>query len=434
MTDRTSQLIDLWNGAWFAAVMVGLLVWVLVLWCVIAYRKRKNDNQLPVQLRYHVPLEIMYTIVPIIMVGVLFVFSTRATAEMNDVSGEADIEIEVYGKQWSWDFNYLSDDVYYSGDRISFIGNEVGAEETLPTLYLPVDETVEFTVKSRDVIHSFWIPAFLYKVDMMPGRVNTFEVTPQEEGIYSGKCAELCGEYHAEMVFNVAVVDRETYDAEMEGSAKPATPDRAATSTTGSTTCRRPAMATTDDQQRIIEGDFVPGLKPKKQSLGKLLVSWMTSTDHKTIGYMYLISAFAFFLIGGALALVIRAELWEPGMLCSRRNSTTSSSPRCFTEQSCCSCSERPLFTAFGNVLVPIQIGAPDVAFPRLNMFSFWLFSFGGLITIAGFLHPEGGRHRSGIGRRTCHYRRNAFSPELGGDLMDHGSSHDRLRHDLRFG
>lgn len=216
MTDRTSQLIDLWNGAWFAAVMVGLLVWVLVLWCVIAYRKRKNDNQLPVQLRYHVPLEIMYTIVPIIMVGVLFVFSTRATAEMNDVSGEADIEIEVYGKQWSWDFNYLSDDVYYSGDRISFIGNEVGAEETLPTLYLPVDETVEFTVKSRDVIHSFWIPAFLYKVDMMPGRVNTFEVTPQEEGIYSGKCAELCGEYHAEMVFNVAVVDRETYDAEME--------------------------------------------------------------------------------------------------------------------------------------------------------------------------------------------------------------------------
>ncbi|MEZ7897725.1 MAG: cytochrome c oxidase subunit II [Flaviflexus sp.] len=216
MTDRTSQLIDLWNGAWFAAIAVGVLVWVLVLWCVIAYRKRKNDNALPVQLRYHVPLEILYTIVPIIMVGVLFVFSTRATAEMNDVSAEPDVEIEVYGKQWSWDFNYTSDDVYFSGDRISFNDGEVGAEETLPTLYLPVDETVEFTVKSRDVIHSFWIPAFLYKIDMIPGRVNTFQVTPHEEGVYSGKCAELCGEYHAEMVFNVAVVDRETYDAEME--------------------------------------------------------------------------------------------------------------------------------------------------------------------------------------------------------------------------
>ncbi|WP_222704444.1 aa3-type cytochrome oxidase subunit II [Flaviflexus massiliensis] len=216
MTDRTGQLIDFWNGAWFAAVAVGALVWVLVLWCVIAYRKRKNDNELPVQLRYHVPLEILYTIVPIIMVGVLFVFSTRATAEMNDVSAEPDVEIEVYGKQWSWDFNYTTDDVHYSGDRISFNDGEVGAEEKLPTLYLPVDETVEFTIKSRDVIHSFWIPAFLYKIDMVPGRVNTFQVTPQEEGVYSGKCAELCGEYHAEMVFNVAVVDRDTYDAEME--------------------------------------------------------------------------------------------------------------------------------------------------------------------------------------------------------------------------
>lgn len=215
MTDRTSQLIDLWNGAWAAAVGVAILIWVLVLWCVIAYRKRKNDNTLPVQLRYHVPLEVMYTIVPIIMVGILFVFSTRATAEMTDVSAEPDVEIEVYGKQWSWDFNYTTDDVHYSGDRISFIGNEVGANETLPVLYLPVDETVEFTIKSRDVIHSFWIPAFLYKVDMMPGQVNTFQVTPQEEGVYAGKCTELCGEYHGEMVFNVAVVDRETYDAEM---------------------------------------------------------------------------------------------------------------------------------------------------------------------------------------------------------------------------
>lgn len=215
MTDRTGQLIDLWNGAFIAALFCGVLVWVLVLWCIIAYRKRKNDHELPVQLRYHVPLELMYTIIPIIMVGTLFVFSSRATAEMNDMSLEPDNEIEVYGKQWSWDFNYLTDDVYYSGDRISFQGDQIGAEETLPTLYLPVGETTEFTLKSRDVVHSFWIPAFLYKLDMIPGRVNSFQVTPQEEGMYSGKCAELCGEFHGEMVFNVAVVDRQTYDEEM---------------------------------------------------------------------------------------------------------------------------------------------------------------------------------------------------------------------------
>jgi len=222
MTDKTSQFIDLWNGAWAAALAVGVLVWILVLWCVIAYRRRQNDNELPVQLRYHVPLELLYTIIPIIMIGTLFVFSSRATAEMVDTDAEADIYIEAYGKQWSWDFNYLgeskdddSDDVFFSGERISFTGNEVGVEETLPTLYLPVDQTVEITVKSRDVIHSFWIPAFVYKLDMIPGRDNTFQVTPQVEGVYSGKCAELCGEFHGEMVFNVAVVDQETYEAEM---------------------------------------------------------------------------------------------------------------------------------------------------------------------------------------------------------------------------
>ncbi|TRW47177.1 cytochrome c oxidase subunit II [Georgenia yuyongxinii] len=215
LTDQTSGIIDLWNGSWIAALAVGVLVWGLTIWCIVAYRKRKNDNQLPVQLRYHVPLELMYTVVPILMIGALFFFSSRVQGDIQDVSAEPDVEIEVYGKQWSWDFNYLSDDVYFSGHRVNLTGEE-GVEETLPTLYLPVDETVEFTVKSRDVAHSFWIPAFLYKVDNLPGRVNTFQVTPQREGIYSGKCAELCGEFHSEMLFNVEVVDRATYDDQMD--------------------------------------------------------------------------------------------------------------------------------------------------------------------------------------------------------------------------
>lgn len=216
LTDKVDQFIDLWNGAWIAALSVGALIWVLTIWCIVVYRKRKGDNELPVQFRYHVPLELLYTIIPIVMVGTLFVFSSRATAEMQSTDKEPTVEIEVYGKQWTWDFNYLTDDVYYSGERIELMGNEVGAEEKLPTLYLPVGETVEFTIKSRDVIHSFWIPSFLYKIDMIPGRVATYQVTPQKEGVYSGKCAELCGEFHAEMIFNVAVVDRETYDAEMD--------------------------------------------------------------------------------------------------------------------------------------------------------------------------------------------------------------------------
>ncbi|WP_226925105.1 aa3-type cytochrome oxidase subunit II [Georgenia thermotolerans] len=214
LTDHTSKVIDLWNGSWIAALAVGVLVWGLTIWCIVAYRKRKNDNELPVQLRYHVPLELMYTVVPILMIGVLFFFSSRAQGPITDVSATPDQKIEVYGKQWSWDFNYLTEDVHYSGDRVSLTGKP-GVEETLPTLYLPVNERVEFTIKSRDVAHSFWIPAFLYKLDAIPGRENHFQVTPEKEGTYSGKCAELCGEFHSEMLFNVEVVDRATFDQKM---------------------------------------------------------------------------------------------------------------------------------------------------------------------------------------------------------------------------
>lgn len=217
VTEHTGAIIDLWNGSWIAALAVGVLVWGLTVWCVVAYRKRKNDNTLPVQLRYHVPLELMYTIVPILMIGVLYFFTVRSTTDIQDVTAEPELTVEVYGKQWSWDFNYLDEDVYSAGDRtaVSSVG-ETGTEETLPTLYLPVDETVEFHLKSRDVQHSFWIPAFLYKMDVIPGRTNTFQVTPQREGLYQGKCAELCGEFHSDMLFNVAVVDRAEYDAEMD--------------------------------------------------------------------------------------------------------------------------------------------------------------------------------------------------------------------------
>jgi cytochrome c oxidase subunit 2 len=133
-----------------------------------------------------------------------------------------DISIEVYGKQWSWDFNYLDDDVYFSGTHVANVGElegslgERGTHESLPTLYLPVNKTVEFTLVSRDVNHSFWIPAFLDKMDMIPGRSNTWQVIPLREGYYAGKCAELCGEYHSGMLFQVAVVSEEEYEAKMD--------------------------------------------------------------------------------------------------------------------------------------------------------------------------------------------------------------------------
>ncbi len=215
ITNQTGRVIDLWNGSWIAALIVGVITWGLILWCVAVYRKRKGDNKLPVQTRVNLPLELMYTIVPIIAIGVLFKYTAEDISFLTDTSADADIEIQVVGKQWSWDFNYLTDDVFDPGVQAQLTGEE-GVEETLPTLYLPVNETVHFYLNSRDVIHSFWIPAFLYKEDTVPGRTNEWQVTPTKTGTYQGKCAELCGEYHASMLFNVKVVERDEYDAYME--------------------------------------------------------------------------------------------------------------------------------------------------------------------------------------------------------------------------
>ena len=215
VTNQTGRISHLWVGSWTAALIVGIIVWGLILWCVAVYRKRKSDETLPVQLRYHVPLEVMYVVLPILMVGVLFYYTARDTAAINDTSAKPDRTIQVVGKQWSWDFNYLDDGVYDTGQQARNVGTHgVLAEQV--TLYLPVNERVEFVLNSRDVIHSFWVPEFLYKRDLIPGRTSSFQIVPQQIGEYRGKCAELCGEEHSSMLFNVKVVTRGDYDAHMQ--------------------------------------------------------------------------------------------------------------------------------------------------------------------------------------------------------------------------
>jgi cytochrome c oxidase subunit II len=216
-TNQTGRIMELWTGSWIAALLVGILVWGLILWCVVAYRRRRDETGYPAQVRYNIPLEILYTVVPLMMVAVLFGFTLRDQTAIQDTSATPDITVNVVGKQWAWDFNYLgpdradtSDDVYEVGLQGQLDG-EPGAEADLPTLYLPVNQRVEFVLTARDVIHSFWIPAFLYKMDVIPGIENTFQVVPQREGTYKGKCAELCGEFHSEMLFNVEVVSQEEY-------------------------------------------------------------------------------------------------------------------------------------------------------------------------------------------------------------------------------
>lgn len=215
ITNHTGRIIDLWNYSWLAAIIVGVITWALIMWTVTVYRKRKGDDKLPMQTRANVPLELMYVAVPLIMIAVLFRWTATDSAVIHDVSGPADVHIQAIGKQWAWDFNYLDDDVYSVGVQAKLTG-EPGVEDTLPTLYLPVNETVDITLNSRDVIHSFWIPAFLVKQDMIPGRTSHLQFIPETEGTYQGKCAELCGEYHSAMLFNIKVVSRAEYDDYMQ--------------------------------------------------------------------------------------------------------------------------------------------------------------------------------------------------------------------------
>lgn len=191
---------SLWEGSWIAAWIVGLVTWALMLWAAVAYRRRHRD-EVPEQTKYNVPLEILYTIVPLIMILGLFWFTARDQSEILAVSNDQDQTVGVVGFRWNWGFNYLDEDAY-----------AVGSPDLPAELVLPVGEKIRFELSSPDVIHSFWVPAFLFKMDVIPGKTNVFELTPDKVGTYPGKCAELCGVDHARMLFNVRVVERAEFD------------------------------------------------------------------------------------------------------------------------------------------------------------------------------------------------------------------------------
>jgi cytochrome c oxidase subunit II len=201
--ETTSLVGDLWVGTWIAALGVGIIVWGLILWAAWAYRKRNDD--LPPQTRFNVPIEFLYTLAPFAIIAALFYHTVINQTEIRDVSEEPDVTIGVVGQQWSWTFNYVDDDVY-----------DIGTPTQRPTLVLPVNQTVRFDLDSPDVIHSFWVPQFYMKLDVIPGQTNSFQLTPNREGTYAGKCAELCGVYHARMLFDVEVVSEAEYQQHLE--------------------------------------------------------------------------------------------------------------------------------------------------------------------------------------------------------------------------
>jgi cytochrome c oxidase subunit 2 len=214
-TNNVDKVIGLWVTSWIVLLIVGVITWALTIWAIVVYRRRKGQTGLPVQLRYNMPIEIFYTVVPLILVLGFFAFTARDQAEIEAKYDNPDVTIQVFGKQWAWDFNYVDENVYSAGVQGQENPDDANGslvESEIPVLYLPVGKKIAIELESRDVIHSFWVIDFLYKKDMLPGKTNYMYVTPEREGTYSGKCAELCGEYHSMMLFNVKVVSQQEYD------------------------------------------------------------------------------------------------------------------------------------------------------------------------------------------------------------------------------
>ncbi|MFD9354221.1 cytochrome c oxidase subunit II [Streptomyces sp. NPDC060031] len=250
VTEEAPRILSLWQGSWAAALITGILVWGLILWSVIFHRRSRTKVEVPPQTRYNMPIEALYTVVPLIIVSVLFYFTARDESKLLALTPKPPHTINVVGYQWSWGFNYIEN---VDGDAATPKAGEVpkelasipdrftkdfpaGAEGVYtkgvpgdrnaetgwpgPTLYLPKGEKVRFILSSNDVIHSFWVVPFLFKQDVIPGHTNVFEVTPSEEGVFMGKCAELCGVDHSRMLFNVKVVSPEEYRAHLKELAE----------------------------------------------------------------------------------------------------------------------------------------------------------------------------------------------------------------------
>lgn len=194
--------LPLWQGAWIAAGVVGVFTAILIMWP--AFRHRRKGDEVPKQTQYNVPVEVAYTVIPFIIVAVLFYFTAVKESAITKVSADDKVShiIDVNGFQWSWQFTYRDNPT---------VPIVTGTTAKPPTLVLPVGERVKFNITSTDVVHGFWIPAFMIQIQNLPGVKNNIEFTAKKIGTYPGRCNILCGRSHSQMLFKVKVVSVSEY-------------------------------------------------------------------------------------------------------------------------------------------------------------------------------------------------------------------------------
>jgi cytochrome c oxidase subunit 2 len=199
--------LSLWQGSWIAAGVVGVFTLILILWPAVFHRAKASKGEFPKQTQYNVPVEVAYTVIPFIIVAVLFYFTAVKQNEIVEKTTTYAHEITVDGFQWSWQFGYPE-----AGPKALVTGTPANP----PTLVVPLGEKVRYTITSNDVVHGFWIPAFMIQMQNLPGVTNSLEFTANKLGTYPGRCNILCGRNHSQMLFTVKVVSPSEYKTYLE--------------------------------------------------------------------------------------------------------------------------------------------------------------------------------------------------------------------------
>lgn len=211
----TTQAHDeflLYSGTFIAAIAVGVITGALILWSIIRYRRRSDE--MPRQFQYHLPIEFAYTIIPVVIVLILFGFTVVTENRVDALASRPAAVIDVDAFQWGWQFNY-------SGQHVNVIGETINDPDPIglnggpcapsnhclgPGLIVPAGQTVQIDLRSKDTIHGFYVPQFNFSRYAQPGVLNQFDLTVQHPGVYRAQCTQFCGLYHSEMFFHVVAL------------------------------------------------------------------------------------------------------------------------------------------------------------------------------------------------------------------------------------
>jgi cytochrome c oxidase subunit II len=212
-------IFDLWQTMFAISIVVAAIVYGLIAFSVLRYRSRGNAEVIRSP-REHPWLEITYTVIPVVIVAFLWFMSWRTNDDVTGVTSHPDVTVRVEAYSWGWRFSY-------PGLGVSVVSQPGGP---VPEMVLPLGRTTGISLTSVDVIHAWYVPAFLYKHDAIPGRIARFDITPETTGVFGGACAEFCGLNHAFMRFAVRVVPPDRFAAWVERTASTpsATPSVAA--------------------------------------------------------------------------------------------------------------------------------------------------------------------------------------------------------------